>query len=158
MNSLCYFAVACGINYVRRRKESLMRIWPKVAAAWHPAQYSRHVRSRQFNFGVLHLEERVSPARLTNNNHRARAEARARTNVSQSVGPQPLRARKSAAARKTLVALPPGLRLEWGMRSFVTPPTPNPSFERTRSGKPPLAFISFSAKAGLPPRASQLKR
>ena len=29
----------------------------------------------------------------------------------------------------------------------------NPSFKRTRSGKPALAFISFWAKAGLPPRA-----
>jgi hypothetical protein len=35
---------------------------------------------------------------------------------------------------------------------------PNPSFERTRSGRPALAFISFWAKAGLPPRAAQLKR
>ena len=36
--------------------------------------------------------------------------------------------------------------------------TPNPSIERTRSGSAGSAFISFSAKAGLPPRASQLKR
>ena len=32
--------------------------------------------------------------------------------------------------------------------------TPNPSFKRTRSGKPALAFTSFCAKAGLPPRAA----
>ena len=36
--------------------------------------------------------------------------------------------------------------------------TPNTSFERTHSGSPRLAFISFSAKPVLPPRASQLKR
>ena len=34
----------------------------------------------------------------------------------------------------------------------------NPSFERTRSGKPLQAFISFSALRALPPRAAQLKR
>ena len=33
-----------------------------------------------------------------------------------------------------------------------------PSFKRTRSGKPTLAFISFWAKPVLPPRAAQLKR
>ena len=32
--------------------------------------------------------------------------------------------------------------------------TPNPSFKRTRYGKPALAFISFWAKAGLPTRAA----
>ena len=32
--------------------------------------------------------------------------------------------------------------------------TPNPSFKRTRSGKPALAFISFSAKAVSPARAT----
>ena len=32
--------------------------------------------------------------------------------------------------------------------------TPNPSFKRTRSGKPALAFISFSAKAVSPARAA----
>ena len=37
-------------------------------------------------------------------------------------------------------------------------PRPNPSFERTRSGMSALAFISFSAKPALPPRAAQLKR
>ncbi len=35
-------------------------------------------------------------------------------------------------------------------------PTPNPSFERTRSGRLLQAFISFSALRSLPPRASQL--
>ena len=34
----------------------------------------------------------------------------------------------------------------------------NPSFERTRSGRPALVFISFSAKLALPTRAAQLKR
>ena len=34
----------------------------------------------------------------------------------------------------------------------------NPSFERTRSGRPLQAFISFSALRALPPRAAQLKR
>jgi hypothetical protein len=36
----------------------------------------------------------------------------------------------------------------------VNNPTPNPSFKRTHSGKPALAFISFWAKAGLPTRAA----
>ena len=34
----------------------------------------------------------------------------------------------------------------------------NPSFERTRSGRPLQAFISFWALRGLPPRAAQLER
>ncbi len=60
----------------------------------------------------------------------ARAEARARTNVAQSVGPQPIRERKGAAARKASVALPRGLRLESGMQSFCSSTaTPNPSIE-----------------------------
>ena len=60
----------------------------------------------------------------------ARAEARARTNVGQSVGPQPYRARKVASARKASVALPRGLRLELDMRSFCpSTATPNPSVE-----------------------------
>ena len=143
---------------VRRRKESLVRVRATVAAAWHPAKYTRHALSRQFEAGVRHLEERASPARLTNNSLRARAEARARTNVSQLVGPQPLRARKSAAARKTSVALPRGLRLELGTRSSAPPPTPNPSFERTHHGSPLQALISFWALRGLPRCASQLKR
>ena len=146
------------MSNVRRRKEPLERVWAKVAAAWHPTQCARHARPRQFGAGVRHLEERVSPARLANNNLCARAEARARTNVSQSVGPQPLRARKSASARKNLVALPRGLRLELGMRSSSPPPTPNPSFERTHHGSPLQALISFWALRGLPRCASQLKR
>jgi hypothetical protein len=60
----------------------------------------------------------------------ARAEARARTNVGQSVGPQPYRARMAAATRKASVALPRGLRLEWGMQSSgSSTATPNPSIE-----------------------------
>ena len=37
---------------------------------------------------------------------------------------------------------------------FPTVVTPNPSFKRTRSGKPALAFITFSAKAVSPARGS----
>ena len=146
------------MSNVRRRKEPLVQVRAIVSAASHRSQHAVDERSCQFDAGVRHLEERASSARLTNNNLCARAEARARTNVSQSVGPQPLRARKSAAARENLVALLRRLRLELGMPSTAPLPTPNPSFERTCSGKPALAFISFSAKAGLPPRASQLKR
>lgn len=36
--------------------------------------------------------------------------------------------------------------------------TPNPSLERTRSGMPHLASMSFWAKRVLPLRAAQLKR
>ena len=40
------------------------------------------------------------------------------------------------------------------VRGTVGVAWPNPSFKRTRSGKPALALISFWAKAGLPPRAA----
>ena len=60
----------------------------------------------------------------------ARAEARARTNVAQSVEPQPYRARMPVATRKAPVALPYGLRLELGMQlSGSSTATPNPSIE-----------------------------
>ena len=60
----------------------------------------------------------------------ARAEARARTNVGQSVGPQPYRVGTVCATRETSVALPPGLRLELGMQSSgSSTATPNPSVE-----------------------------
>jgi hypothetical protein len=60
----------------------------------------------------------------------ARAEARSRANVCQSVGPQPLRARTVCAARESSVALPRGLRLKSGMHSVGAPIlTPNPSIE-----------------------------
>ena len=43
--------------------------------------------------------------------------------------------------------------------STIEPPiVPNPSIERTRSGSAGLAFISFSAKPALPPRAAHVKR
>ena len=146
------------MSNVRRRNESLVQARAIVAAASNRTQHAIPERSCQFGTGVRNLEERACPARLTNNNHRARAEARARTNVSQLLGPQPLRARKTAAARKNMVALPRGLRLEFGMRSSAPPPTPNPSFERTHHGSPLQALISFWALRGLPRRASQLKR
>ena len=46
------------------------------------------------------------------------------------------------------------LRIAGGKGTSVTP---NPSFERTRSGRPLQAFISFSALRVQPPRADQLK-
>jgi hypothetical protein len=59
-----------------------------------------------------------------------RAEARARTNVGRSVGPQPYRARMLVATREISVALPRGLRLESGMRPWCSSTaTPNPSVE-----------------------------
>ena len=45
--------------------------------------------------------------------------------------------------------------LKAGFRVLCKAP-PNPSFQRTHSGRPALAFISFWAKASLPPRAAQL--
>ena len=42
----------------------------------------------------------------------ARAHARARTNASQSVGPQPYRVGAAVASREASVAFPPGLRLK----------------------------------------------
>ena len=89
----------------------------------------------------------------------ARAKARARTNVAQSMGPQPLRFRITVTTRKASVALPRGLRLELGMQPFpALTATPNPSIERTRSGSAGLAFISFWAKPAPPPRAAHVKR
>ena len=89
----------------------------------------------------------------------ARAEARARTNVGQSVRPQPYRVGAAVASRKASVAIPPGLRLQCGMQLFCpSNATPNPSIERTRSGSAGLAFISFWAKPAPPPRAAHVKR
>ena len=89
----------------------------------------------------------------------ARAEAQARTNVGQLVGPQPYRVGATVATRKASVAFPQGLRLEFGMQSFCpSNATPNPSIERTRSGSTGLAFISFWAKSAPPPRAAHVKR
>ena len=69
------------MSNVRRRKESAVQVRATGAVASHRGQRAIHGRSCQFDAGVRHLEERVSLARLTNNNLRARAEARARTNV-----------------------------------------------------------------------------
>ena len=89
----------------------------------------------------------------------ARAKARTRTNVAESMGPQPSRIGISVTTRKASVALPRGLRLELGMQPFpALTATPNPSIERTRSGGAGLAFISFWAKPALPPRAAHVKR
>ena len=54
------------------------------------------------------------------------------------------------------IALLPGLGLA-ALRPQSTQRA-NPSVKRTRSGKPALAFITFSAKPGLPPRAAYLER
>ena len=51
----------------------------------------------------------------------ARVKARARTNVGQSVGPQPYRVGATVAARKASVAFARGLRLELGMQLFSPP-------------------------------------
>ena len=89
----------------------------------------------------------------------ARARARTRTNVVQSMGPQPSRTGTTLTARKASVALPRGLRLELGMLPFpALTATPNPSIERTRSGSAALAFISFWATPAPPPRAAHVKR
>ena len=89
----------------------------------------------------------------------ARAEARARTNVGQSVGPQPYRVGAAVASCKASVAFSPGLRLQFGMQLFCpSSATPNPSIERTRSGSAGLALISFWAKPAPPPRAAHVKR
>jgi len=62
----------------------------------------------------------------------ARAEARSGTNVSQSVGPQPLRVRTVCAVRESSAAPPSRLRLKSDMHSLGAPTlTPNPSIEGT---------------------------
>ena len=89
----------------------------------------------------------------------ARAKARARTNVAQSMGPQPSRVGITVTTRKVSVALPCGLPLELGTQPFpVLTATPNPFIERTRSGSAGLAFISFWAKPAPPPQAAHVKR
>ena len=45
-----------------------------------------------------------------------------------------------------------------GAKSSSTDPTPNPSIERTRNGRPRLAFISFWAKRVPPLRSAHVKR
>ena len=47
-----------------------------------------------------------------------------------------------------------GLMLNHTRSLAARSPRPNPALKRTRSGKPAMAFISFSAKAALPPRAA----
>ena len=143
------------MSNVRRHKEAPVQVLATIAATSHPVQHTTHERLRQLEVGVRHLEECVAPARLANNNPSARAEARARTNVGQSVGPQPYRARMVVSVRKASVALPRGLRLESGMQSLVPPTaTPNPSVNRTLHGMPasgppfhsgPYAVIPFRA-------------
>ena len=89
----------------------------------------------------------------------ARANARTRTNVVQSMGPQPSRVGITVTMRKASVALPRGLRLELGVQPFpALTATPNPSIERTRSGRLLQAIISFLALRSLPPRAAHVKR
>jgi len=80
----------------------------------------------------------------------ARAEARARTNVAQSVRPQPIRSRKAVAAREASVALPLGLRLESGMQSSVSSTaTPNPSYVRTESQSSSLKALRKKSSRSL---------
>ena len=89
----------------------------------------------------------------------ARAKARTRTNVAQSMGPQPLRFRITVTTRKISVALPCGLPLKLGMQPFpALTATPNPSIERTRSGRLLQAIISFLALRSPPPFAAHVKR
>ena len=84
----------------------------------------------------------------------ARAKARARTNVAQSLGPQPSRIGITVATRKASVALPRGLPLELGMQALpALTATPNPAVNRTPHGRPCSGFISFSPKP-VPPRVA----
>ena len=84
----------------------------------------------------------------------ARAEAQARTNVAQSMGPLPSRFGITVTTRKASVVLPRGLRLQLGMQPFpALAATPNPSVNRTPHGRPGLGFISFSPKPTLPQNA-----
>jgi hypothetical protein len=72
----------------------------------------------------------------------ARAEARARANVGQSVGPQPYRLGNLGSLRKSSVAFQGGLQLQCVMNPFWPSQgvPPNPSIEGTASGlRPPAA-------------------
>ena len=100
-------------------------------------------RHQAFEFIASHMSARANPKptlytwkaavlRLVWQEYKpsARAEARARTNVGQSLGPQPYRAGTAVAAREASVALPRGLRLESGVQSSgSSTATPNPSVE-----------------------------
>ena len=89
----------------------------------------------------------------------ARAKARARTNVAQSMGPQLSRIGTTIATRKASVALQRELPLELGMQPFpALTATPNPAVNRTPHGRPGLGFISFSPKPVLPRGAGYLER
>ena len=116
----------------------------------------------------------------------ARAEARARTNVSQSVGPL-LRVGSASATREATVvglvssdcepSVPPihpcsrlqkegqvvrALAKRYSVymqtKNHASNETPNPSVERTRTGRPLQALISFWAKRGMPLCAAHVKR
>ena len=84
-------------------------------------------------------------------------------------GARALREREQMLVRAT--ALPPSRAIGVGVSTSGSEvggiinelpssnlPPPNPSFERTRHGRPLQAFISFWALRSLPRRASQLKR
>ena len=104
---------------------------------------------------------RTAALRATLNEYKpsARAKARTRTNVAQSMGPQPSRVGITVTTRKASVVLPRGLPLELGMQPFpALTATPNPFIERTRSGSAGLAFISFSPKPAPPRVAGYLER
>ena len=90
----------------------------------------------------------------------ARAEARSKANVAQSVELLPARVGHTGAARESSVVRNQGSSYSAHMELKLQPETvtPNPSFKRTRSGGAGLAFISFWAKPALPPRAAQFKR
>ena len=89
----------------------------------------------------------------------ARAKARARINVAQSMGPQPSRVGIAVTTRKASVALPRGLPLELGMQPLLAlTATPNPAVNRTPHGRPCSGFISFSPKPALPRVAGYLER
>jgi hypothetical protein len=117
------------MSNVRRREESNVPTRATVAPAIHRVQHT--TMNARANLELVSGTWKATALRLALqiSKSSARAEARARTNVGQSVRPQPYRARMTAATRKASVALPRGLRLELGMRASVPTATPNPSVE-----------------------------
>ena len=101
-----------------------------VAVSSNEVHRFTHERSRQSEAKTPSWEGCSASNRLQECKSSARAEARARTNVSWSVEPQPYRVGAFVTAREASIAFPRRLRLESGMQMFgSSTATPNPSIE-----------------------------
>ena len=146
------------MSNVRRREHKYPQVCDSAVLCWFSIQHAACDRLCQLEAEVASWHGcRASGSSVYKSS--ARAKARTRTNVAQSMGPQPLRFRITVTTRKVSVALPCGLPLKLGMQPFpALTATPNPSIERTRSGRLLQAIVSFLAFRSPPPRAAHVKR